>query len=63
MVLTGCVPISVYCQMFNESIDAVNKRIQRGIWQQGKQFHNVEGARERWVDLDGVSKWVRDNSK
>ncbi len=60
---TGCVPISVYCQNYNESLDAVNKRIQRGEWKLGEQYHKVEGVKERWVDLEGVTKWVREKSK
>lgn len=62
-MLTGCIPISVYCATFNESLDAVNKRIQRGVWIQGKQYHVVEGVKERWIDLDGITQWVRENSK
>lgn len=62
-MMTGCVPLSTYCEIANESPDAVNKRIQRGIWAKGVHYHTVEGVREKWIDLDAVSNWVRENSK
>lgn len=62
MTTTGCVPLSVYCSLYGESEDAVNKRIQRGAWRQGREYHKISGVRERWIDLEAVSRWVRENS-
>ncbi|HFT1913420.1 TPA: excisionase, partial [Escherichia coli] len=46
-----CVPISTYCRNAGETVDAVNKRIQRGIWKEGVHVLKVDGVKERWVDL------------
>ena len=56
-----CVPISNYCRDAGETVDAVNKRIQRGIWKEGVHVLKVDGVKERWVDLIEVSKWARKN--
>ncbi|KAB0084884.1 excisionase [Escherichia coli] len=56
-----CVPISTYCRNTGETVDAVNKRIQRGIWKEGVHVLKVDGVKERWVDLIEVSKWARKN--
>lgn len=61
--MLGCLPASVYCERYNDTLDAINKRIQRGFWKQGEQYHIVEGSKERWIDLDGVNKWVRKEQK
>ncbi|EOM2951385.1 excisionase [Escherichia coli] len=56
-----CVPITTWCRDMGETLDAVNKRLQRGVWKEGVQVLNVEGSKERWVDLTEVSKWARKN--
>ncbi|WP_096845555.1 excisionase [Escherichia coli] len=56
-----CVLISTYCRNAGETVDAVNKRIQRGIWKEGVHVLKVDGVKERWVDLIEVSKWARKN--
>jgi len=56
-----CIPITTYCEMAGESLDAINKRIQRGIWQEGIHVLKVDGVKERWIDLAEVSKWARKN--
>lgn len=63
IVVSGCIPLSTYCQLFGESPDAVDKRIQRGLWRQGKEYLKIAGVRERWVDLDAISEWARQNSE
>ncbi|WP_261372440.1 excisionase, partial [Yersinia aldovae] len=42
-----------------ESIEAVNKRAQRGVWQEGVQVLKIEGVKERWIDLVEAAKWAR----
>ncbi|WP_103809121.1 excisionase [Escherichia coli] len=56
-----CVPITTWCRDMGETLDAVNKRLQRGVWEEGGQVLNVEGSKERWIDLTEVSKWARKN--
>lgn len=58
----GCVPLSAYCQSHGESSEQVKKRIQRGVWLEGVHVLRIDGVRERWVDLDEVAKWARQNS-
>lgn len=58
----SCVPLSIYCQQSGESPDAINKRVQRGVWREGIHLLNIAGVRERWVDLDEVNKWARTSS-
>ncbi|MDE9545357.1 excisionase [Xenorhabdus bovienii] len=61
MVNLDCIPISAYCQYTGESIDAINKRLQRQFWIEGVHVLKVNGAKERWIDLAEVSKWARKN--
>lgn len=51
--------IKQYCQEFGESRCAVLKRIENGIWIENQQWFKVKGSKERWLDLEGVEKWVR----
>jgi len=53
------VLISKYCEVSGETKKAVESRIQRGAWVEGKHFYKVEGVRERWVDLNNVTEWVK----
>ncbi|MBG5882796.1 excisionase [Providencia alcalifaciens] len=58
-----CLPISKYCELFGESTDAINKRVQRRFWQEGVQILKVDGSKERWIDIKEVNKWVRKNKQ
>ena len=51
--------ISAYCLEFGESKTAIDKRIENGVWREGEQWFKVKGSKERWIDLEGVEKWVR----
>ncbi|HAF2131266.1 TPA: excisionase [Salmonella enterica] len=61
MLNLDCVPISAYCKETGETTDAINKRLQRGVWAEGVQVLKVEGVKERWIDLCEVTKWARKN--
>ena len=41
--------------------EAINKRVQRGVWREGVQVLKVEGVKVRWIDLSEVAKWARQN--
>lgn len=56
-----CVPISTYCREAGESLEAINKRLQRQVWIEGVHVLKVDGSRERWIDLTEVAKWARKN--
>lgn len=53
------VPLSKYCELYGENQRAVQSRIERGIWLEGKQVIKVSKVKERWIDLIEVEKWVR----
>lgn len=55
----NCVPLNIYCSLYGETTEAINKRVQNGVWQQGVQIVKVDGVKERWVDLEEVNRWVR----
>lgn len=57
-----CVPLSAYCKETGENVEAINKRIQRGLWREGIHVLKVEGVKERWIDLTEVTKWARQNN-
>ncbi len=59
MLNLDCVPISTYCSETGETLEAINKRVQRGVWREGVQVLKVEGVKERWIDLSEVAKWAR----
>lgn len=61
MLNLDCVPISAYCKETGETPEAINKRLQRGVWREGIQVLKVEGVKERWIDLSEVAKWARQN--
>ncbi|MFJ5159712.1 excisionase [Pantoea sp. NPDC088449] len=62
MLNLHCVPISMYCKQTGETPEAVTKRVLRGFWLEGKHVLKVNGAKERWIDLEEVNKWARQTS-
>jgi hypothetical protein len=63
MRLPDAIPLSTYLSTIEiTDRDTINKRIQRGIWQLGIQIVNVDGAKERWVNIAEVMKWAMKNS-
>jgi hypothetical protein len=63
VLLTGCIPLKAYIELYGENERTISQRIQRGHWRQGVEFHKIKGVRERWIDLEAVSKWARQNSE
>ena len=53
------VPLSKYCEISGESLQAVQRRITRGIWVEGTQVIKIDRIKERWIDLTEVEKWAR----
>ncbi|HFQ7029236.1 TPA: excisionase [Yersinia enterocolitica] len=49
--------------MTGETLEAINKRIQRGVWREGSQVLKIEGVKERWIDLLEVNAWARRNRR
>ena len=61
MMLYECLPISAYCNLYGETPEAINKRLQRQHWIEGVHVLKVEGSKERWIDITEVKKWARKN--
>ncbi|EPC7689754.1 excisionase [Providencia stuartii] len=61
MMLYECLPISAYCNLYGETPEAINKRLQRQHWFEGVHVLKVEGSKERWIDIAEVNKWARKN--
>ncbi|MDP8184355.1 excisionase [Phocoenobacter skyensis] len=55
------MPISKYCEIFGLSLPQINRRLERGIWQENIHVLKVEGCKERIIDLEEVDKWARQN--
>ncbi|EMD1718696.1 excisionase [Providencia stuartii] len=59
MMLYECLP--AYCNLYGETPEAINKRLQRQHWIEGVHVLKVEGSKERWIDITEVNKWARKN--
>ncbi|SMB88625.1 hypothetical protein SAMN05660772_02844 [Pasteurella testudinis DSM 23072] len=55
------MPITKYCEVFGLTLEQINRRLQRGIWQENIQVLKVDGCKERIIDLEEVDKWARKN--
>ena len=63
MRMPDAIPLSTYLSTIElTDRDTINKRIQRGIWQLGVHIVNVDGVKERWVNIAEVIKWAMKNS-
>jgi hypothetical protein len=51
------VTIELYAVMSGLSEGAIRKRLERGIWVEGKQFRRAADGRV-WIDTEGVEAWV-----
>ena len=59
--MLSIVPIKQYCKLSGETLASVTRRIERGLWIEGKQVVKINGVRERWIDLTEVETWARNN--
>lgn len=55
------IPITKYCEIFGLNLAQINRRLELGIWQKGIHVLQVEGCKERFIDLEEVDKWARKN--
>ncbi|MBB66896.1 MAG: hypothetical protein CMP19_05120 [Rickettsiales bacterium] len=53
------VPLKAYCATSLETKEAVERRIERGIWIEGKHYYKIQNVRERWIDIEAVEEWAR----
>jgi len=52
------IKLSKYCKETDDTADAVDARLRRGIWLKGVHAQKPEGSKELWVNLDAVNDWV-----
>ena len=57
--MLSVVPLSKYCELSGENVRAVQARITKGVWVEGKHVHKVKNVKERFVDIKEIEKWVR----
>jgi hypothetical protein len=43
-----------------ETTETIDKRVERGVWRQGKHVLKLAGVKGRWIDLDEVTAWARE---
>jgi hypothetical protein len=55
------IPITKYCEIFGLNLAQINRRLERGIWQKDIHVLQVEGCKERFIDLEEFDKWARKN--
>lgn len=53
------VPLKAYCATSLETKEGVERRIERGIWIEGKHYYKIQNVRERWIDIEAVEEWAR----
>ena len=51
------VTVELAAAMMGLSEEAIRKRLQRGIWVEGKQFRKAADGRV-WIDTEGIEAWV-----
>ncbi|WP_045406749.1 hypothetical protein [Vibrio jasicida] len=54
------IPLRVYCELEGVEAEAIRKRIQKGLWRQGKEVLLINGLRGYYIDVDAVERWMRD---
>lgn len=50
--------ISKFCEMTGYSVKAVEKKVENGVWLEGKEFHRAPDGRIV-IDIRGYNRWVR----
>lgn len=61
IIAAKTMPIKKYCEIFGLSLAQINRRLDRGVWQKDVHVLQVEGCKERFIDLEEVDKWARKN--
>lgn len=51
------LPLSKYCNDFDDTVNAVNLRLKRGIWAYGVHVFKVPGIKQRQIDIVAVDEW------
>lgn len=52
------IRLSKYCELSNDTPDAVEKRLRTGHWLRDIHARKPEGSAELWVNLRAVDDWA-----
>lgn len=63
MLVCNALPIETYCELYHDTVEAINKRVARKIWEDGKHINKPEGSKVRWINIKEVEKWALKNSR
>jgi hypothetical protein len=50
--------IAKFCEFTGYSVKAVEKKIETGVWLEGREYHRAPDGR-LLMDIDGFNRWVR----
>lgn len=50
--------IPKFCELTGYSVKAVEKKIEKGVWLEGREFHRAPDGR-LVIDIEGYNRWVR----
>lgn len=51
------ITLARYSELTGKTTGALHKKIERGVWVEGKQYRRDEEGRI-WVDIRGADRWV-----
>jgi hypothetical protein len=54
--------ITKFCEMTNYSVKAVQRKIERGVWLEGREYHRAPDG-HIVIDIEGYNRWVRGERK
>ena len=57
------LPLSTHCDLYHDSVVAIDHRLKNGYWKRGVHVVQPEGVRERWIDIEQVEQWALKNSQ
>lgn len=55
--LAETATVALAAQALGLTEKAIRRKIEEGVWVEGRQYHRRGGT--IWVDLKGVTQWVR----
>ena len=55
------LPIETYCELYNDSVTAIDYRVKQGYWKIGVHLTKPDGIKCRWVNIQAVEQWALEN--
>ncbi len=63
MLVCNALPIKTYCELYHDTVRAIDQRISKKVWTLGKQVVKPQGCKERWINIKEVEKWALKSSQ